>query len=153
MKELVGERISDLKGHFKSPKCKVLNQLDAKETLHKLHINYVLVSADKAAKIAIVLCKKYYIDTPVEELGINNLNNNNPTYVPIGESYERIIESQPIYNISGIGNVRRRSSFAVSVQDCQVNKSPYKHRFIAGSSKCTTKDQACLLTKLLSTIR
>ena len=29
----------------------------------------------------------------------------------------------------------------------------YKHRFIAGSSKYTTKDQSCLLTKLLSTIK
>ena len=34
-----------------------------------------------------------------------------------------------------------------------LHKSPYKHRFIAGSSKCTTKDLSCLLTKLLSTIK
>ena len=32
-------------------------------------------------------------------------------------------------------------------------KLPYKHRFIAGSSKCTTKDLSCLLTKLLSIIK
>ena len=35
----------------------------------------------------------------------------------------------------------------------KLHKSPYKHRFIAGSSKCTTKDLSCLLTKLLSTIK
>ena len=34
-----------------------------------------------------------------------------------------------------------------------MHKSPYKHRFIAGSSKCTTKDLSCLLTKVLSTIK
>ena len=32
-------------------------------------------------------------------------------------------------------------------------KSPYKRRFIAGSSKCKTKDLSCLLTKLLSTAK
>ena len=35
----------------------------------------------------------------------------------------------------------------------KLHKSPYKHRFIAGSSKSTTKDLSCLLTKLLSTIK
>ena len=35
LKELVADRISNLKGHFKSPKCKVLDQPDVKDTLHK----------------------------------------------------------------------------------------------------------------------
>ena len=65
LKELVIDRISNLKGHFKSPKCKVLDQPDVKDTLHKLHANNV-----------IVVCKKYYIDTLVKELGINNINSN-----------------------------------------------------------------------------
>ena len=55
LKELVGERISNLKGHFKSPKCKVLNQPDVKDTIHKLHTNYVIVPADKAANNVIVV--------------------------------------------------------------------------------------------------
>ena len=79
LKELVADRISDFKGHLKSPKCKVLNQPYVKDSLHKLHANYVLVPADKAANNEIVVCKKYYIDTPVKELGINNVNSNNPT--------------------------------------------------------------------------
>ena len=82
LKELVSDHISDLKRHFKSPKCKVLDQPNVKDTLHKLHANYVLVPADKAANV-ITLCKKYYIDTIVKELGINNVNINNTTYIPI----------------------------------------------------------------------
>ena len=35
----------------------------------------------------------------------------------------------------------------------KLHKSPYKHRFVAGSSKCTTKDLSCLLTKVLSTMK
>ena len=34
-----------------------------------------------------------------------------------------------------------------------MHKSPYKHRFISGSSKCMTKYLSCLLTKVLSTIK
>ena len=41
-------------------------QPDVKDTLHKLHANYVLVPADKAANNVIIECKKYYIDTLVK---------------------------------------------------------------------------------------
>ena len=44
-----GKVLVEYKGHFKSPKCKVLDQPDVKDTLQKLHANYVLVPADKAA--------------------------------------------------------------------------------------------------------
>ena len=37
LKELVSDRISNLKGHFKSPKCKVHDQPDVKDT----SINYM----------------------------------------------------------------------------------------------------------------
>ena len=94
-----------MKGHFKSPKCKVLDQPDVKDTLHKLNANYVLVPADKAANNVIIVCKKYYIDTLVKELGINNVNINDPTYIPIDDSFETIVKSQPVHHISGIGNI------------------------------------------------
>ena len=93
LKELVTDRISNLKGHFKSPKCKVLDQPDVKDTLHKLQTNYVLVPADKAANNVIIVCKKYYIDTLVKELGINNVNISNPTYILIDDSFETIVKS------------------------------------------------------------
>ena len=35
----------------------------------------------------------------------------------------------------------------------KMHKNPYKHRFIAGSSKCTTKPLSILLTKLLTHIK
>ena len=90
LKELVADRISNLKRHFKSPKCKVFNQPDVKDTLHKLHAIYVLFPADKAVNNVVVVCKKYYIDTLVKELGINNVNSNNSTYIPTDESFEKL---------------------------------------------------------------
>ena len=35
----------------------------------------------------------------------------------------------------------------------KLHKVPFKHRFIAGSSKYTTKDLSCLLTKVLTTVQ
>ena len=55
---------------------------------------YVLVPADKAANNVIIVCIKYYIDILVKELGINNVNINNPTtYIPIDDSFETIVKS------------------------------------------------------------
>ena len=44
----------------------------------------------------------------------------------------------------------RWARFAIHILD---SKDPYKHRFIAGSSKCTTKHLSILLTKLLTHIK
>ena len=93
MKELAADLISDLKGHFKSSHCEFRNQPDVKDTVHKLLANYVLVPADKAVNNVIGVCKKHYIVSPVKELGINNVNSNNPIYIPIDDSFETIVES------------------------------------------------------------
>ena len=82
LNELVADRISNLKMHFKSLKCKVFDEPDVKDTIYNLHANYVLVPAHKAANNVIAVCKKYHIDTLVKELEINNVNSNNPTYIP-----------------------------------------------------------------------
>ena len=154
LKELVADRISNLKGHFKYPKCKVLDQPDVKDTLHKLHANYVLVPADKAANNVIIVCKKYYIDTLVKELGINNVNINNPTYIPIDDPFETIMKSHNQFITSvGLEISEEDQNLPYLYWTPKLHKSPYKHRFIAGSSKCTTKDLSCLLTKVLRTIK
>ena len=136
-----------MKGNFKSPKGKVLDQPDVKDTLHKLHANYVLVPADKAANNVIIVCKKYYIDTLVKELGINNVNINNPTYIPIDDSFETHHEESHQWNWKYLNKIMPYLYWTP-----KLHKSPDKHRFIAGSSKCTTKGLSCLLTKVLSTI-
>ena len=154
LKELVADRISELKGHCKSPKCKVLDQPDVKDTLDKLHAKYVLASAYKAANNVIVVCKKCYIDIPVKELGINSANRDNPTYIPIDGSFETIVKSHNQFITSvELEMSEEHQNLPYLYWTPKLHKSPYKHQFIAGSSKCTTKDLSCLLTKLLSTIK
>ena len=105
--------------HFKSLKCKVLDQPDVKDAFHKLYASYILVSADKAANNVIVLCKKYCTDTLVKELGINNVNSNKPTFIAIDESFKTIVKSHN-HRLSGIGNIQRRSKSDISVLYSQV---------------------------------
>ena len=153
LKELAADRISNLKGHLKYPKCKVLAQPGVKDTLHKLHANYILVPADKAANNVIIVCKKYYIDTLVEELGINIVNINNPTYIQIDDSFETIVKSHNQFITSvGLEMSEEDQNLPYMYWTPKLHKSPYKHQFISGSSKCTTKNLSCLLTKVLSTI-
>ena len=63
LKELVSDSISNLKKHFKSPKCKVFDHPPVKNTLHKFTYQLCLVTANKAANNVTIVCKKYYIDT------------------------------------------------------------------------------------------
>ena len=62
IKELVVERISSLKEKIQLPKQKLLNDPDVKDTLRRLHYDFVSVPAGKAANSVIVLCKEYYIE-------------------------------------------------------------------------------------------
>ena len=57
LKKLVVERISSLKEKIRSPKQKILNDPDVKNTLRTLHDDFVLVPVDKAANNVIVVCK------------------------------------------------------------------------------------------------
>ena len=100
------------------------------------------------------MCKKYYIDILVKELGINNVNINNPTYIPIDDSFETIVKNHNQFITSvGLEISEEDQNLPYLYWTLKLHKSPYKHRFIAGPSKCATKDLSFLLTKILSTIK
>ena len=95
IKELVVERISSLKEKIRSPKQKILCDPDVKDTLRRLHDDFVLVPADTTANNVIVVCKKYHIETLMKELGINTTNiSHNSTYIPSTDSFDEILKSR-----------------------------------------------------------
>ena len=78
----------------------------------------------------------------------------NSTYIPIDDSFETIMKSHNQFITSvGLEISDEDQNLPYLYWTPKLHKSPYKHRFIAGSSKCTTKDLSCLLTKVLSTIK
>ena len=154
IKELVVERISSLKEKIRSPKQKILSDLDMKDTLRRLHDDFVLVPADKAANNVIVVCKKYHIETLIKEIGINTTNiSPNSTYIPSTDSFHEILESHCKFIESvGLEMSEEDKNLPYLYWTPKLHKVPFKHRFIAGSSKCTTKDLSCLPTKVLTTV-
>ena len=78
----VEERISKLKQNFKQPTGKVLQNVDVKAFLSDLHNKYVFVPVDKAPDNIIIICKSYYIETLIKELGLDNCSTptGNSTY-------------------------------------------------------------------------
>ena len=149
------ERISSLKEKIRSPKQKILNDPNVKDTLRRLHDDFVLVLADKDANNAIVVCKKYYIETLIKELGINATNiSPNSTYIPTTDSFDEILKSHCKFIESvGLEMSEEDKNLLYLYWTLQLHKVPFKHHFIAGSSKCTTKDLSCLLTKVLTTVK
>ena len=132
--------LENQENYFSQTGLNYVRVFDVKDTLHKLHANYVLVPADKAANNVIVVCKKYYIDTLVKELGINNINSNNPTYIPIDDSFETIIKSHNQFITSvGLEMSEEDQNLPYLYWTPKLHKSPYKHRFIAGSSSVQQK--------------
>ena len=71
IKKLSVKRISSLKGKIPSPKQKILNDPDVKDTLSRLHTDFVLVPTVKTANNEIAVCKKYFNETLMKKLGIN----------------------------------------------------------------------------------
>ena len=155
IKELVVERISSLKEKIRSPKQKILSDLDVKDTLRRLHDDFVLIPADKAANNVIVVYKKYYIKALIKELGINTTNiSPNSTYIPSTDSFHEILKSHCKFIESvGLEMSEEDKNLPYLYWTPKLHKVPFKHRFIAGSSKCTTKDLSCLLTKVLTTVK
>ena len=94
IKDLVVERISSLKEKIGSPKQEIRNDPDVKDTMRRLHDDFVLVPTDKAANNVIVVCRNYHTETLIKELGINTTNiSPSSTYFPSTDSFDEILKS------------------------------------------------------------
>ena len=152
IKGQIEERISKLKQNFKQPTGKVLQNVDVKACLSHLHNKYVFVPADKAPNNIIIICKRYYIETLIKELGLDNCSTptGNSTYTSCQMSSEDIVNIHDTFMKSlGTELCDDDKKVPYLYWTPKLHKSPVKHRFIAGSSKCTTKQLYSLLTKYL----
>ena len=95
VKGQIEERISKLKQNFKQPTGKVLQNADVKACPSDLHNKYVFVPADKAPNNIIIICKRYYMETLIKELGLDNSSTTtgNSTYTPCQMSSEDIVNT------------------------------------------------------------
>ena len=101
----------------------------------------------------IVVCRKYYMETSIKELGINATNISlNSIYIPSADSFDEILKSHFKFIVSA-GYLKKIKNLPYLYWTPKLHPIPFKHRFIADSSKSTTKDLSCLLTKVLTTVK
>ncbi|KAK3100197.1 hypothetical protein FSP39_016041 [Pinctada imbricata] len=86
--------------------------------------------------------------------GFLNSTPGNPTYTPTNLSASEIIDNHKSA-LASFGFDTTKLDLDLPYLYCipKMHKNPYKQRFIAGSSKCSTKSVSILLTKVLSEIK
>ena len=144
------------KQNFKQSTGKVLQNADVKACLSDLHNKYVFVPADKAPNNIIIICKRYYIETLIKELELDNCSTptGNSTCTSCHMSFEDIVNTHDTFMKSlGIELSDDDKRLPYLYWTLMLHKSLLKHWFIAGSSKCTPKQLSSLLTKILTVIK
>ena len=116
---------------FKKPK--VVNEL------HRLHENFVLVSADKASNNIVFVCKSHYYTCLLNELEFTSTLGN-PTYTPSDLNKDEILQNHlSVLNTFNIPKNRDQFESPYLYWIPKLHKDLYKQRYIAGSSKSSTK--------------
>ena len=87
------------------------------------------------------------------ELCVSN-GSGNSTYTPVTFTKTEIIDNQiSVLSSFGIETSKEDHELPSMYWLPKLHKSPYKQRYIAGSSKCSTKQISILLTKILTVIK
>ena len=132
VKGQIEERISKLKQNFRQLTGKVLQNVDVKACLSDLHNKYVFVPADKAPNNIIIICKRYYIETLIKELRLDNCSTptGNSTYTSCQMSTENIVNTQDTFmKFLGTELSGDNKRLPYLYWTPKLHKSPVKHSF------------------------
>jgi hypothetical protein len=97
-----------------------------------------------------------FIRLNLTELGINSTFGN-PTYTPTDLSKDEILQNHrsvlDTFNIpvNGMNDFELLVPYLYWIP--KFHKNPYKYRYIAGSSMCSTKPLSLLLTNILTAVK
>ena len=120
----------------------IFEQEEVKQYLKKLHDRFVIVPVDKACNNFAIICKSFYIEILMNELGVINQNNilGNEVYQHMSINKENFIKEQEEANKT-LGNCLEDENKHIPLLywTSKQHKDPYKFRFIAGASHCTNK--------------
>jgi len=92
VRSLIRKRMFKLSRSMSSKVRSIFNDKYVIDNLTNLHSKYVVVPADEAFNNIVFVCKTYYIDCLVKELGFNN-DMGNPTYSPTSLSKDEILSN------------------------------------------------------------
>ena len=145
---MVEAKIASLKRKIKFNKVSsILKRQDVVDYLNELHSKFVIVPIDKAANNVAFICKRFYVEVILREIGI--ISRGNETYVKIDRDRMDIVDENVSYS--------KRLGFTVSDKDLDLpsiywtpkkHKHPTGKRFIIASKHCSTK----LISKSISLV-
>jgi hypothetical protein len=137
--EKVDAKITLLKQKINPQKTNpVLKQPDVISYLNELHQKYVLVPIDKAANNVAIICKKYYVDVILKEVGFSASITD--TYKPALKSKDEIIDDSITYSKKlGLESHDKNNALPMMYWSPKMHKNPSGFRFIIASKTCSTK--------------
>ena len=111
-----------------------------KQGIEEFHRKYVLVLADKAANNVVVVCRLHYVNTLKQEL------DGTRAYLETDTDEVSVVNAH-------LNDLPVKFSVCVNEGQDKLRKRPYKARFIANSSSCTTTELSKLLASCLTAIK
>ena len=145
----IDKRISSLTIRKRKSKRSILHNAATKQCLSELHLKYVMVPIDKAANNIAFVCKRFYAQVLLEELGL--IGSSTSTYTRIDQLTPADIIAQHQTELKNKFNISVNEDM-LTLPDIywipKLHKTPIKFRFIIASKKCTTK----VLSKTVSSI-
>ena len=120
-----------------------------KQGIQEFHRKYVLVPAHKAANNVVVVCRLHYVNTLKQELdGTRPYLETNFDEMSVVNAH---LNDLPV-KFSVCVN-EGQDKFPTMYWLPKIHKRPYKARFIANSSSCTTTELSKLLTSCLTAVK
>ena len=130
-----------------------------KKSIEGLHNDFIIGSVDKAAGNFSFVCKKFYVEALMKELGMDFSDSlraaGNITYKPVDEATGNIVARH-------VSEIKHSFDVVCPESDKKLprifwipkfHKNPFKFRFIAGARHCTTKKLSVLINKGLRCVR
>ena len=123
-----------------------------------IHRHFIIAPVDKASCNFAFICKKFYVEILLKELGFDLTSfapTGNVTYTPIDDEVNGVISKhkdvmkEKFQTRCTDTNLRVPKIYWLP----KLHKSPYKFRFIAGAKNCTTKQLSVKLNKGLKVVR
>ena len=146
----VDEKIKDLKKNTKFTTVKqVLKDPNVTTYLKELQSKYVMSPIDKAANNTAFICKKYYVDVILKELGIASIPSN--TYKIINKPVSDILDEQKnvLKNVFNIKNKDEEDNCLPTIYWLpKMHKNPSGARFIIAGKKCINKKLTQYITSV-----
>ena len=100
------------------------------------------------------VCKLYDFECLIKELGINNNISGNTTYKPTSFDKDEILANHRSFMTSlSIPSDKESEDLPYLYWIPILHKTPYKERYIKGSSTCSTNELSIHLTKILSAVK